>query len=190
MDRRPRQSGNPIRHRPLRLRPAMYRFDDHFRLGHCGGIQGRPAPRYFEWKTREVHDTAVAAEAAQVVRRTHENTVRWARLGAHCAKNALRVVDGITSDTEALAFCLPFLADVYAIDWTRPGTTIACDTAGQVVSVEAAVSCADGYRLLRVDILVGEGTAILPVGYDHVPYRDPHPLRYGRNRNAYVSKPF
>jgi len=161
--------------------------NDHLRLGHSGGIQGRPAPSHFERKAGKVDNATVTAETAQIMRCAHENTVRWARFNAHRAENALGIVDRVAGHPEAFAFRFPFFADVDAIDGTRPRTTIARDTAGQVVPVESPVSCRNRHGLFWVFVLVSEGTAILFVGYQPVPHRNPHSLGNGENSQADVS---
>src|SRR6478609_2884518 len=99
----------------LLVRPSVNRIGDYFRIGNRRWIQRRTAPRHIERQPREVHDASIAAVAAQVVRRAHENAIDRAGLDTQRTKHALRVVDRVAGDLETWGALNAFLPDVNAI---------------------------------------------------------------------------
>src|SRR3954447_22877095 len=87
----------------LLVRPPMDRLGNHFRIGNRRRIECGAAPRHVEGHPREIDDAAVPAVAAQVVRRSHEDTVNRTWLDAQRTKHALRVVDRVPGDLKTLA---------------------------------------------------------------------------------------
>src|SRR5205823_526118 len=85
-------------------------------------------------------DAAVAAIAADVVGRAHEDAIDRAGIDAQGAEHALGVVDLEAVDAEALAYGVLDLVDVNAIDRAGAGTLVAADAGRQVEAMEAAIA--------------------------------------------------
>src|SRR5256885_12184719 len=98
----------------LLIRPPVNRLGNYFRIGNSRGVQRRSAPRHIKRHPREIDDATIAAVAAQIVCRSHEDAIDRTRLDAQRAKHALGVVDRIASDLEALATLYPLLAAINA----------------------------------------------------------------------------
>src|SRR2546428_76670 len=68
------------------------RLDDQFGGGDGGRVERRLAPGDLQRQLGVIDDAAVAAEAALVVRRTHENAIDRAGIDTQRAEHALGVV--------------------------------------------------------------------------------------------------
>lgn len=121
--------------------------------------------------------------------RTHEDAIYWTRLNTQSAKHALRIVDRVSRNFEALPTFDPLLANVDAIDRAGFGTLITRDTGRQIKSMKAAITRGDRNRLLRVFELVRERAAICFVGDQPITQRHPHSVTDRIDRHADISKP-
>jgi hypothetical protein len=173
----------------LLIRPPVNGLGDHFRICDGRRVERSSSPSHIERHPREVDDAAVAAVAAQIVRRAHEDAIDRARLDAQRTKHALGVVDREACDLEAFAVFDSLLADLIAIDWASLRTLVASDAGRQVVAVKAAIARSHRHRLLRIFESMGEGSALRLVGNEPVAERDPHSMTDGINRQPDISQP-
>ncbi len=165
------------------------RVGNHFRIGNCRWVERRSAPGHIERHPRKIDDASIAAVAAQVVRRAHEDAIDRTRLDAQCTEHALRVVDRVAGDLEALAAFDALLADVNAIDRARLRTLIAGDAGRQIEAMKAAIPGRHRNRQLRIFEVLGKRFALGPIGFDPRSKRDPHAVRNGVNRLDDVAHP-
>jgi hypothetical protein len=171
------------------IRPSVNRFGDHFRVGNGGGIERRAAPGDVQRHPRKIDNAAVAAVAAQIVRRPHEYAIDGTRLDTQRTKHALRIVDRVAGDFETLAVLDPLLADVDAVYRASLRALIAGDTGCQIEAVEAAIPCGNRNGQLRVFEMLGECFALRPIGFYPRSKRDPHAMRNGVDRLDDVAHP-
>lgn len=167
----------------------MHRLNDHFCSGDNGWIERRSAPRHIDGKSGKVDDCAIAAIAAQVVRRPHKDAVHGTGLNAQRTKHALRVVDRKATDLEAFPTLNPLFPDVDAVDRTRLRTLVAGDAGRQVEPMEAPVAGRHGNRQFGVLKLLSERLSIPIVGAAEDSQRHEKTFRDRRNRRKHVAKP-
>jgi hypothetical protein len=105
----------------------MHWIDHDFGQCHGRGIQRRSAPTDIYRQTREVDNTAIAAVAAQIMSRAHEDAIDRTWLDTQRTEHALRVIDREARDAEPFAAGNFFFADVDAIDRTSFRALIASD---------------------------------------------------------------
>jgi hypothetical protein len=163
----------------LLVRPSVNRLNDYFRIGDSRGVQRRSAPRHIERHPREIDDATIAAVAAQIVCRAHEDAVNRARLDAKRTKHALRVVDRVPGDLKPFAALDPLFADVNAIDGASLGALIAGDARRQIKPVKATVPGRNRHGELRILKVLGECFSLRPISLDPRPKRYPQSMRNG-----------
>jgi len=157
----------------------MNRLGDHFGISDCRGVKRRSAPRHIERHSSEVDDAAVAAVAAQIVRRSHEDAVNRARLDAKRTKHALRVVDRVPSNLESFSAFDPLFANVDTVDRAGFGALIARDARREIKSVKAAITSFHWNRQFWVFEVFRKRFAIRPVSLDPSAKRYPQAMRNG-----------
>jgi hypothetical protein len=163
----------------LLIRPPVNRLGNYFRVGNSRGVQRRSAPRHIKRHPREIDDATIAAVAAQIVRRAHEDTVNRARLDAKRTKHALRVVDRVPGDLKPFATLDPLFADVNAIDGASLGALIAGDARRQIKPVKATVPGRNRHGQFGVFKVLGECFSLRPISLDPRPKRYPQSMRNG-----------
>ena len=163
----------------LLVRPPVNRLGNYFRIGDSRRVQRRSAPRHIERHPREIDDATIAAVAAQIVCRAHEDAVHRARLDAQRTKHALGVVDRVSSNLKAFAALDPLFTDINAVDRTRLCALIAGDAGRQIKAVKTAVPGRNRHRQFRVFKVLGKCFALRPIGFDPCPKRYPHSMRNG-----------
>src|SRR3954454_4777563 len=174
----------------LLVRSAVNRLGDYFRIRNRRWIDRCSAPSDIERHTRKVDNASIAAIAAQIVRRAHEDAVHRARLDAQCTKHALRIVDRVAGDLEALAVLDALLADVNAIDGASLRTLIARDAGREIKSMKAAISRGHRHRKFRVLEMFGKRLALGPIRFDPCAERHPHSMRHRVHRVNDVPHPW
>lgn len=173
----------------LLIWPAVDGLRYYFCIRNGRWVERGPTPSYVERQPRKIDNAAIAAIAAHVVRCPHEDTINWAWLNAQRAEHALRVIDGITRDLEALAVLNAFLTDVNAIDRTRFCALVASDTGGEIKSVEAAIARRDRNRQFRVLEVFRKRLAFWTIRLNPGSKRDPHAVCHGVNRFHDIAHP-
>src|SRR3972149_2123000 len=174
---------------PLLIRSAVDRLRDHLRVGPRGRIERRPTTSHVERHPREIHDAAVPAVATQVVRRAHEDAVYRTRLDAQRTEHALRIVDRVAGDLEALAAANLFLTDVNAIDGASLRALVAGDAGRQIEAMEAAIARRHRHRQLRILEVLGERLPLRLIRLEPSPQRDPHAVGDGVHRLDHIAEP-
>lgn len=128
----------------------MYRLGNDLCLGNCRWIERRPAPCHVERQTGKVDNAPVAAVAAQVVRRAHENTIDRTRFDTQSAKHAFAVVDGVAGDLESFAPLDALFPNVDTVDGTSLGTLVTGDTSRQVKPMKPTIPRGNRHRKFGV----------------------------------------
>ena len=162
---------------------------DDFGLCDSGWVERSSAPGDIERQTREVDDRSVAAVAAQVVRRSHKDTVNRAWLDAEGTKHALAVVDRVAGDLKAFATFDFFFADVDTIDRARLGALIARDAGRQIKPMKTTIAGRDRHREFWVLEMFGKGLPLGVVGFEPSSQRHPHTGDYGVDSSDNITKP-
>src|SRR5204863_7138943 len=129
----------------------------------------------------------VAAKAALVVSRAHEDTVDRTGVHAQSAEHALCVVDLEPGDAEAFADRVFHLVDVDAVDRACLGALVAADASGQVEAMETPIARLHRHRSLRILKLLRE--CFSAIGLNEIPKRDVHSLPDGLDGEEDVLQP-
>src|SRR5262249_2433292 len=154
---------------------------------HCNRVQRRLSPSHFHRQLGEINDAAVAAVAALVVRRAHEDAIDRTGIDAQRTEHALGVIDLETVYSETLAHRVLDLIDVDAVYRAGTGALIAADAGRQIEAMEPAIARLHRHRQLRVFKMLREGLAL--VGLQEIPESDVHSLGDGVDRPVHVTEP-
>lgn len=167
----------------------MDRFYDHLRIGNRRGVQGGSAPGNIQWHAREIDDASIAAIAAKIVRGAHEDAIDRAGLDAQCTKHALRVIDRVARNLEALAAFNTLFANVDAIYWARFGALVARDARREIEAMEPAITTRNWYGQLGILKVFRERLALWAIRFQPSTERDPHAMAHGVNRVDHIAHP-
>ena len=123
------------------------------------------------------------------MRPSHKYTIHRARLDAQRTKHALRVIDRVARNLEALAALDPLFADVNAIHRASLRALITRDARREVEPMNAPISCGHRHWQFWILEVLGEGLALGPIRLDPGSKRNPHAVRNGVDRIHDIAQP-